>query len=366
VRVVVVSKALVVGTYQRKMEELARCPGVELACIVPPCWHDHGRPIPLERVHTRGYELIVEPIRFSGRFHLFHFPGLRRRLQALRPEVVHIDEEPYNLATFLAARDARDVGARSLFFTWQNLHRRYPPPFRWMEQAVFRWCQWAIAGNKEAAEVLRRKGFRHPISVIPQFGVDPDVFAETPPPAAPPYVVGYVGRLVEEKGLLVLLDAVAPIEEEWRLEIVGGGPLAPLIERRATALGVGDRVRLRPAVPSVEVPRLLASFHLLVLPSLTRPNWKEQFGRVLIEAMSVGRPVIGSDCGEIPSVVGDAGLVVPEGDREALREALRRLMRDAELRDALAKRGRARVLTHFTHARIAQETARTYQRLLAL
>ncbi len=103
---------------------------------------------------------------------------------------------------------------------------------------------------------------------------------------------------------------------------------------------------------------------VLVLPSRTQPNWKEQFGRVLIEAMSCGVPVIGSTCGEIPQVIGEAGLVFPEGDVAALRAALSRLIDQPELRAELARRGRARVLAEFTQAAIARRHVAVYQAML--
>jgi glycosyltransferase involved in cell wall biosynthesis len=103
-----------------------------------------------------------------------------------------------------------------------------------------------------------------------------------------------------------------------------------------------------------------------VLPSRSRPNWVEQFGRVLIEAMACGVPVVGSDCGEIPNVVGDAGLIFPEGDVEALRECLARLMREGDLWADLSRRGRERVLAHFTQAQIAAQTVAVYRRVVDL
>ena len=87
-----------------------------------------------------------------------------------------MDEEPYNLATLLGVQAARSVGAEPIFFTWQNLLRRYPPPFNWFERIVYRACAVAIAGNAEAREVLVRKGYRGEIVVLPQFGVDPTIF----------------------------------------------------------------------------------------------------------------------------------------------------------------------------------------------
>src|SRR5215203_3035108 len=175
-RVAMVSKALVVGAYQRKAEELARL-GVELTVLIPPAWGDRRGSQIAERLYTSGYDLRVIPLRFNGNFHLHYYPTLARELSALRPHVLHMDEEPYNLATWLALRAAAQQGVRPTFFTWQNLYRHYPPPFASMERANYARAAVAIAGNQDAADVLRHKGYGGEIAVIPQFGVDPQVFA---------------------------------------------------------------------------------------------------------------------------------------------------------------------------------------------
>jgi len=365
VKVVMVSKACVVGAYQRKLEELARQPDVELTCVVPPYWLQDGRRQPLERAHLRGYRLCVLPARFNGHFHLFHFAALGDLLRALRPDVVHVDEEPYNLATGLAMRQAAQCKARRLFFTWQNLMRPYPPPFGWWERYCLDTAQYAIAGSAEAGHVLRAKGYAGPVAVIPQFGVDPDEFRPRARPRAHDFCIGYAGRLVEEKGLPILLEAVAGLGGAWRLQLVGSGPLQPALARLAGDLGIGERVEVIPHVPSAQMPDVLAGWDVLALPSLTRPNWKEQFGRVLVEAMASGLACVGSDSGEIPHVLGDAGIVVPEGEAGLLRDALRRLQENRGLRGELAERGRARALARFTHARIAQQTHAAYRAMLA-
>src|SRR3954470_12450877 len=138
-----ISKAHVVGAYQRKLEEIAAYPDVDLTVVVPRVWAGQA----YDPAYLGGYRTLVEPIRFDGNFHLFHFPRLGRIIKRLRPDVVHIDEEPYNLATALAIRQAGRVGARPILFTWQNLDRRYPPPFSWFEQYAFRRVRYAIAGN---------------------------------------------------------------------------------------------------------------------------------------------------------------------------------------------------------------------------
>lgn len=364
-RVLMISKACIVGIYQRKLEHIAAA-GIDLLTLVPPGWRDERGETPLERVYTHGYQLETLPLRLNGSFHLHHYRGLGARLRAFRPDVVHIDEEPYNLAAWQALFAARRAGARSLFFSWQNINRRYPLPFRWGEGWLLRRVDYGLAGTDSAAQVWREKGYTGPLAVIPQFGTDPALFAPPDAPPAPrPFTVGYVGRLVEEKGLRLLLEAMARLPGDWRLILLGGGPLLDDLRRLAARLGIAERVRFDGLVASVAMPAQYHAFDALALPSLTRPNWKEQFGRVLVEAMSSGVPVIGSDSGAIPGVIGEAGLVVPEGDTTALAAALARLQADPDLRARLSAAGRQRVLDHFTHEQVAAATVDVYRALLA-
>ncbi len=406
-RILMISKACLVGAYQRKLEEIAHFPDVELMVAVPQSWREGSRVIRMERAHTTGYELVVEPIAFNGNFHLHFYPRLGRLLRAFAPDVVHVDEEPYNLATFHALRLAKRSGARALWFTWQNLNRRYPLPFRLIERYNLRHTDYAIAGSAGAAEVWREKGYTGPLAVIPQFGVDPDIFSprgtwdrlsslserqtgksaplsrqtgksvpllrqtgkSAPPLRRDPvrgFVIGYAGRLVPEKGVDLLLEAMAGLPGVWHLAIVGSGPELGRLKLLARRLGLADRVSFERDIPSMRMPAFYRELDALVLPSRSRPNWVEQFGRVLIEAMACGVPVVGSDCGEIPNVVGDAGLIFPEGDVEALRECLARLMREGDLWADLSRRGRERVLAHFTQAQIAAQTVAVYRRVVDL
>ena len=362
-RIVLLSKACIVGAYQRKLEEIAAQPDIELVVIVPPYWREGDRCLPLEYAHTQGYNLVVAPVLFNGSFHTHFYPTLPALLRHLRPALVHIDEEPYNLATYLALRAARALGARTLFFTWQNLLRRYPVPFCQMESWVHARVDAALAGSVAAARVLRNKGYAGPLRVIPQFGVDPDTYRPAERSADVPFTVGYAGRLVAEKGVDTLLDAVAGLAGEWRLELFGSGDMKAALQIRAERLGIAGRTRFYDQIASGQMPGYLAQLDVLVLPSRTRPNWKEQFGRVLIEAMACGVAVVGSNSGEIPHVIGEGGLIFGEGDAAALRDRLVTLQNNVALRRDLGVKGRARVLAHYTQAQIARETVAFYREI---
>jgi len=359
IRAMLISKAYVSVEYRRKAELLA-AGGLDLTLVAPPSWKDERGDSRLEPGEARGYRLEVLPLALNGHFHLHWFRGLNGLIRRLRPDIVHMEEEPYNVATALALRAAQQAGAQSVFFTWQNLNRRYPLPFRLLERYCYRTADAAIAGNRDAEAVLRAKGYVGPISVLPQFGVDETRFR---PASEPPstFTIGYVGRFVTGKGVDLLLRAAAALGGEWRLRLVGSGPERESLAGLATDLGLADRLTWVAPVPSAEVPEQLQSLSCLVLPSLSLPNWKEQFGRVLIEAMACGVPVVGSDSGEIPHVIGDAGLVFPEGDVEGLGRHLERLRADPSAATALGRAARERVLAQYTQSRIAAQTAALYE-----
>ena len=363
-RVMMISKALVVGAYQRKLEEIAAHDDVTLSVVVPPYWDDARGKLELEQAHVNGYELLVEDMRFNGNFHWHTYPGLRHRITTSQPDVIHIDEEPYNLATYQAMRLARRVDAKTVFFSWQNLTRRYPPPFSLIERYTLHHADHGIVGNSEAADVWRGKGFTGPLTVIPQFGVDPDIFSPGDDARPDVFTIGYAGRLVEDKGLDLLIRAAARLPGRAHVKLAGDGPQREELQTLAGVLNIGGSVEIVGGIPSAGMPDFYRSVDVVALPSRTRPNWKEQFGRMLVEAMACGVPVVGSNSGAIPDVIGDGGLIFQEDDEDALVAALGSLLEHPRLRSELAKAGRSRVLAHFTQKQIARDTVEVYESMM--
>ena len=362
-----VSKACVVGTYQTKLEAIGRESDVELTVIVPPAWKEPGGDLILERSHTNHYTLRAEQIRLNGRYHFHYYPQLGPIIEALQPDIVHLDEEPYSFVTLHGMRQAQAVGAKTLFFSWQNISRKYVAPFRMIEQYVLGSADFALMGNAAAEQVWRGKGYAGHSKILPQFGVSLDLFRPKSRTADPsrPFIIGSASRRLKyEKGVDLLMHAASRLGGNWRLKIAGDGGEKSELEQLAITLGIADRVQFVGKIHSGEMESFLHSLNVMVLPSRTMPTWKEQFGRVIIEAMACELPVIGSNSGEIPNVIGDAGFIFPEEDVEMLFSQLSRLQTSSDLQVEFGRKGRQHVITNYTQAQIAAKTVSVYRTML--
>ncbi|MBI4862510.1 MAG: glycosyltransferase [Candidatus Riflebacteria bacterium] len=358
---------------RRKLDFLAADPGLEVHLLVPHHWRGSvgDEYWPAREPFPDGYTQHVHRVLFEGqnRLHLYVYrPGLRRLLSRISPDIVHVEEEPYSLGAFQLAFTLQSLGKPFLFTSYQNLLKRYPPPFRQMERYVLRRAIAATVGSEANVQVLRHKGFTGRIARI-TYGVDPTFYSQQPAErlrerlALDGLVVGYVGRLVPMKGIATLLKACQHLSGPVTTLLIGSGPLEREVEAAVRACGPGQRVVWVKGLVHEEIPRYLSAMDCLVLPSVTTPTIKEQFGRVLLEAMSCEVPVIGSSSGEIPNVIGDAGIVFPEGDHEALARILNDFLMHPSRRWFLGALGRARVVEHYSWETIARDLARLYKEL---
>jgi glycosyltransferase involved in cell wall biosynthesis len=224
----------------------------------------------------------------------------------------------------------------------------------------------------EAGQLLERSGYpSSKISILPQYGVNPDLFRKKNTSGLKKklklrsFTVGYVGRLVPEKGIHHLLEAFAMLgNKKADLLVVGNGPLRPKLEEQSIQLGISKQIRWIPAVNQTQIPDYLNCMEVLVLPSLTTKTWKEQFGRVIIEAQACEVPVVGSDSGAIPEVIQKAGYIYPEGNSPALKNRLKKLAASPAMRKSFGRKGRGQVLKLYTNQILADELYGIYQKIL--
>jgi glycosyltransferase involved in cell wall biosynthesis len=352
-RILAISHACVVDVNQRIYRGLEGL-GDAVTLVVPRTWRHEYSPGPFGPRLLEGFRgpLIDLPVSRPGSVPLhFYRARLDRVLREAQPEVVYVEEEPYSLAAYQWTRAAARAGVPCAFYAVQNISRRYPLPFRKAEAAVWRRSALALAASSDAAATLRARGYRGPVQELP-FAVDMEAFGAAARSAELAqrlglrrHVVGYLGRLIPEKGVRVLLQAYRglPGLDDVSLLFVGSGPLA------AECAAVPGVVVVE-GLDHAAVPAYLRLVDLLAMPSLTTPRWKEQFGRAAIEAMACGIPVIGSDSGYIPELVEatGGGMVVPEGDATALAAALRDMLDDGVERAKLGQAGAASVRSRFS------------------
>jgi glycosyltransferase involved in cell wall biosynthesis len=350
---------------ERKLELMAARPDLALWLVRPAVWQDEYGKVSVNPV-VPGCQVLRTPM--LGRTNDPHralYRTITFGLRAIRPHIIHVEEEPDSLAALqvTVARRLFAPRAKLILHTWQNINR----PKRWYVRLVARTCLRAADGilcaNQEAAHVLRQMGYQGEAEVIPPIGVDTRIFRPRQPhPASETFRVAYAGRFVPEKGLDTLLEAVARLGSEVELWLIGDGPQRAVLQALARDLGINGRVCWVPPVSSEQMPELLAQVSAVVLPSRTTPVWKEQFGRLLVEAMACQVPVIGSDSGAIPEIVGDAGLLFPEGDAEALTKCLEQLRRFPDLRTDCIRKGLERARLLYSQEAVADQTANFYRR----
>lgn len=364
-RVLVAGHTYALAINQQKLDALsAWCPG--LGVLVPANWRYHGglnagRAVPVERGFGT-FRIHPAPVARPGHVASFFFrpTALARVLGEVRPHLVHVDQEVYSLAAAEILVAAKARGSKTVVFGWENLDRPLHPVQRVARRLVLSLADGLVCGSREAAALLRRWGFRRRIEVIPQLGVDVATFRRDLRRRGTRFTVGFVGRLVEEKGVDVLLNALAGLHRAgmpFDAVICGSGPWEPRLRTMADQLGVGGCVRWLGAVLHDRVAEAMAPMDVLVLPSREIATWKEQFGHVLIEAMAMAIPVVGARSGAIPEVIGREDLVFQENDAPGLARILERLASDAAWRLQTGSYGYDRVLRHYTHERLAEQLA---------
>jgi L-malate glycosyltransferase len=370
-KLLVISHPCTLPSNQQFFADVESLTSWKLTLLTPLTWsNEYSQTINAERLADFKGKFLHCSVGKSGNIPLHFYRSLIIPiLLKLRPDAIYVHHEPYGVATsqiYLA--NLLSIRKPIGFFTWQNIYKNYPAPFNMMEQFVIRNSDFAFPGSYSAQDVIRKKGYQGVSAILPS-GINPKVYYPRDEAKnirlslgiqQDEILVGYVGRIIEEKGLKTLLMALKKIETlPWKLVMIGSGSLENEFDNIAASLNLNNRIHRLGYINHTETPQYLSSFDVLVLPSETRPNWKEQFGRVIIEAMACGTPVLGSDSGEIPNLIQitGGGLVFSEGNEVSLAEQLEKLIVDTSLRNELRMKGEKKVLSNYTNITLASQFA---------
>jgi glycosyltransferase involved in cell wall biosynthesis len=292
-------------------------------------------------------------------------------------DVVLVENEPWARVCLQARFLKSFFQAHALFgeFTWENVERpgwkgfMLAPIYRAMTATT----DFIIAGNQAASQLVQKYGARAgEVLVAPQLGVDLDnhqpassaertTLRQDCGLPADVFIIGYCGRLTEEKGLHELLQACDALQKV-HLAILGSGRLESWLKEQQQTR---PWLHLLPPRPHFEIPSFLRCLNVFVLASkpvrTMQLCWEEQFGHVLIEAMACGVATLGSSSGAIPEVIGHEEAVFPHGDATALAGRIRAVMNDSTI--AQSQLDLTRRL--YTHEAVAAQWAAFIQHQLA-
>ncbi|HEY2570315.1 MAG TPA: glycosyltransferase [Solirubrobacteraceae bacterium] len=360
-RLVIVSHPAVLPVNQLAYAELTRR-GWDVRLLVPSRWRNDYRPLAFapEAVPELASRMTPLPIVLAGRpqRHVYLANPLAR-LRRIRPDVAFFEAEPSSLAAAQWASAAARLGIPFGVQQAENLDRPLPSAIRALRSRVLGAAAFVAARSPNAAELARKWGAHGEVTVIPHhvppWGISAGAHAT--------FTVGYAGRLSAEKGLDTLVAAARRLRAPVDLLVAGDGALRPWLE--GVDLGGDRRLVLRTNLLHGQMASAYEEMDVLVLPSRTTPTWVEQFGRVLVEALWCGVPVIGSDSGEIPWVIGvtGGGVTFPEGDDAALAAAITALRDDPGGRARIREEGRRHVAELFGVEAVATALEQTLARV---
>ncbi len=313
----------------------------DVQLVVPSRWRNEYAPGVVPAT-APGLEGRVEPIRVVGRGRPQRHAYLARTSKLLArfgPDVLLVEEEPFSMAARQWAAAATRAGIPYGVQIAETLDRKLPGPVRSSRDGVLARASFVVARSPRALALARSWGARG--GAVVAHSVAPH------PPRATPFgapTVAFVGRLVRAKGLDVLLEAIRRLDGRVRVLVAGDGPM------RADVESAGPHVTWLGPVAHEHIDGVYARAHVTCVPSRTTPTWAEQFGRVVVESLVRGVPVVASSSGELPWVLGvtGGGTLVDEGDPGALADALVALTGDRAKGEALGLAGRDGALRAFS------------------
>lgn len=366
IKVLSIGHSYVVASNRRFMEKIGEQDEFEVTIVAPKFMRAALNDTYAEKNTSPKTSLILLNAFFTKWIHIFFYMGLGRIIKKGSYDIIHLWEEPYILSGYQIARLAKKANIPLIFSTYQNNNKKYPWPFSYFEKFVLKyssaWCAWAklVFNNLKLRGYDEKKG--HLIypgidekSFFPITNTDEKNKLKSQLGLQSPTIV-FLGRFVEDKGISYLLEALEKISEPWNLLLIGKGNLEDMIQKWIVKNNFQNKAQIK-FLKHDEVPAWLRACDILVAPSITMNNWREQFGRMLVEGFASGLTVMGSNSGEIPYVIAEAGVIFKEKDSKDLQEKLMRVLQNPMTQLEYSKKGHERFKNNFSLSQVSSRYA---------
>lgn len=375
-RILSIGHSYVLGVNRPTIREIARDETLDVTVVAPQNFHGSLSSLKCEPEENSNIKLIPVATYFSQKIHFFIYDpkALYKVFKSQKWDLIHIWEEPYIFSGWQVARFAQAFNIPYFFWTAQNLNKKYPWPFSFFEKQVLeKTSGWLACGNLVQENLVQKKKYPQDKSEIVNLAVDVQHFQPLSKEekekkkkeiGVDGLLLGYLGRLTNDKGISLILEVLEKIKDDpsWSFVFWGSGEEKENIEKWAQEQNLQNRVSVQ-LLKHNEVPNKLPILDVLLAPSQTMPHWREQFGRMIVEAFASGVPVISSDSGEIPFVMGDAGEVLPEKDVDLWEQKIREVIKKPEKRQTMREKGLFRAKS-FSAQKIASHYIQFYEKVL--
>jgi glycosyltransferase involved in cell wall biosynthesis len=301
----------------------------------------------IEGQQKRPIDPVIHFLKLSGSNpRLFHFPDIGFVLEQRKPKIILIESDPVSLMAVRLGRLCKKEGIPLLCLSCENLpfdilptlkRRGLTSLFPSIMKKYFhinakKYVDTVFTISDDGTDIFKSKGYNH-VTKTP-LGFDPAVFFKNEEQRikirtkleVKYQVIAFFGRLVEEKGVHILIKALSKISHlDWHFMIDRfsdvKSPYYHTIEELITSLNLSSRIIFIDA-DHFEIANYMNAADIVVIPSLSASNWKEQYGRVAPESMACGKLVIASNTGALPELIGDCGIKVEEGNVDQLASVL--------------------------------------------
>jgi L-malate glycosyltransferase len=355
-------------------------PTLELCIVTPPEFHHTFKCYKHEVSPKLSSEEVI-PLKTYLNTSIstyFHTPiDFAKLIRKFNPDHIHIEEDPHSIIGIETVLLSRIFCKRAKisFFIWDNLARKPKFPLNIIKKNLtnfsFQYTKLVVCGNTEGEKLLKQvKNYYGKSTVLPQVGLKVEDYESLPSEKvlatlqkkSDEPLIGFIGRLVPEKGIILLIESLLKIQHvSWKLLIVGSGSLKDEITLKWKPI-LKERLITLDAVSHQDVPDYLKCLDIFVLPSYSTPTWKEQFGLTLAQAMMAGVACIGSSSGAIPDVIGPGGLVFEEGNIESLTSNLLTLIESSKKRAEFGEKGKEFAYSKYTTTAVAQAYLNLFQK----
>lgn len=367
-KLLVIDHSAVVDLYRERERILAKDYNYSVSMVIPNNWNEGSKNIKLNK--NDEIKIYNSSTIFTNNIPIFMYNPflIAKAMINEKPDIIDIHEEPYSLSALeiIILKKIFSKRSKIVFYSAQNILKKYPLPIRIFEKIVCSNSQGAYTCSKEVTKVLKKRSFKGLIKEIP-LGIDEKVFFKKDINQKNEiFKIGFIGRLEESKGIINLIYALGKLtSKKWECSIVGNGSLYNDLHQLIEKENLCNKVKLFGSLDPQNIPTYINSIDILIVPSLTTSNWKEQFGRVIVEAFACGKPVIGSDSGAIPEVIGNAGIVFSENNIEELALKIDKVINDKELYSKISKNALERS-KQYTWKKIAKKFDDLYNEIIKI